>query len=191
MRKLVLQEFVSLDGLATGPNNSVDFIPASTQGDLTFGREQLDLMSRIDTMLLGRMTYQMFSGFWPNVTEGAEKDFADKFNAVPKVVFSTTLERAPWGSWDPGRIVGSDPVAEVTKLKREPGKDILISGSLTIAQLLIDAKLVDEYRLVLCPVVLGGGRSLFREKSPSIPLTVVNASKLDRGAVSLVYFPRE
>ena len=191
MRKLVLQEFVSLDGLATGPNNSVDFIPASTQGDLTFGREQLDLMSRIDTMLLGRMTYQMFSGFWPNVTEGAEKDFADKFNAVPKVVFSTTLERAPWGSWDPGRIVGSDPVAEVTKLKREPGKDILISGSLTIAQLLIDAKLVDEYRLVLCPVVLGGGRSLFREKSPSIPLTVVNASKLDRGAVSLVYFPRK
>jgi len=191
MRKLVLQEFVSLDGLATGPNNSVDFIPASTQGDLTFGREQLDLMSRIDTMLLGRVTYQMFSGFWPNVTEGAEKDFADKFNAVPKVVFSTTLERAPWGSWDPGRIVGSDPVAEVTKLKREPGKDILLSGSLTIAQLLIDAKLVDEYRLVLCPVVLGGGRSLFREKSPSIPLTVVNASKLDRGAVSLVYFPRK
>jgi hypothetical protein len=66
MRKVVLQEFVSIDGLVAGPNDSVDFIPASTQGDSSFGREQAALMDRIDTLLLGRVTYGMFAGFWPN-----------------------------------------------------------------------------------------------------------------------------
>jgi dihydrofolate reductase len=191
MRKVVLQEFVSVDGLVAGPNGSVDFIPASTQGDASFGREQLALMDRIDLLLLGRVTYGMFAGFWPNVTEGAEKEFADRFNAVPKLVFSKRLEHAPWGTWNQGRIVRERAVEEVTRLKQQSGKDMLISGSITIAQLLIDAGVVDEYRLVLCPVVLGSGRPLFRDNAGSIPMKLVNAVKLDRGAVSLIYRPRD
>jgi dihydrofolate reductase len=93
MRKVILQEFVSIDGFVAGPNDSVDFIPASTQCDSSFGREQIALMDTIDTVLLGRVTYGMFAGFWPNVTEGEQKEFADKFNAVPKVVFSKTARR--------------------------------------------------------------------------------------------------
>ena len=94
MRKVVLQEFVSLDGLVAGPNGSVDFIPASTQGDRKFGREQVALMDRTDTLLLGRVTYGMFAGFWPNVTGGDEKELADKFNQVQRTREGRRLEDA-------------------------------------------------------------------------------------------------
>lgn len=190
MRKVVLQEFVTLDGLVAGPNDAVDFIPASTGGDLAFGREQVALLDATDTLLLGRVTYGMFAGFWPNVTEGAEKEFADKFNAMPKVVFSKALERAPWGKWNEGRIVRGSAVDEVARLKRQSGKDMLISGSISLAQSLIDEGLVDEYRLVTCPVVLGKGRPLFRDNVRPIQMQLVNAKALDRGAVSLIYHHR-
>ena len=191
MRRVVLQEFVSLDGLAAGENDSVAFIPASTQGDQSFGREQLALMDAIDAILFGAVTYRMFAGFWPNVTEGEEKPFADKVNATPKVVFSKTLERASWGSWDEARIVKGSAVDEVTRLKGEPGRDMLIWGSISLAQSLMAAKLIDEYRLVLCPVVLGSGKPLFGDELASIPMRLVNVQRLDRGVVSLTYVPRQ
>jgi dihydrofolate reductase len=191
MRRVVLQEFVSLDGLAAGENDSVAFIPASTQGDQSFGREQLALMDVIDAILFGAVTYRMFAGFWPNVTEGEEKPFADKVNATPKVVFSKTLERASWGSWDEARIVKGSAVDEVTRLKGEPGRDMLIWGSISLAQSLMAAKLIDEYRLVLCPVVLGSGKPLFGDELASIPMHLVNVQRLDRGVVSLTYVPRQ
>ena len=191
MRKVVLQEFISLDGLAAGPQGSVDFIPASTQGDQSFGREQVALMNRTDTLLLGRVTYAMFAGFWPNVTEGEEKEFADKFNALSKVVFSKTLERAPWGTWSEGRIVRGSAADEVAKLRQQPGKDMLVSGSISLAQSLIDQDLIDEYRLVVCPVVLGKGRPLFRAGVGPLAMRLVSATALDLGAVSLVYHRRE
>jgi dihydrofolate reductase len=189
VRKVVLQEFVSVDGMAAGPNDSVDFIPASTQGDASFGREQSVLIDAVDTLLLGRATYQMFAGYWPNVTEGPEKDFADKFNALSKVVFSKSLERAQWGQWPAGRVATRGAADEVARLRQQPGRNILVSGSITVAQALIEADAIDEYRLVVCPVVLGGGRPLFRERS-NLPLKLTRATTLDRGAVSLVYVPR-
>lgn len=191
MRKVVLQEFVSIDGMAAGPKDTVDFIPASTQADSSFGREQLVLMDTVDTLVLGRVTYQMFVGYWPNAGESdpAQKEFADKFNALSKVVFSKGLERAPWGRWGEGRIVKSGAVDEVARLKQQPGKDLLVSGSLSVAQALMAADAIDEYRLILCPVVLAGGRPLFREQA-DLPLKLVKATALDRGAVSLVYARR-
>ena len=187
MRKLVLQEFVSLDGMAAGPNDSVDFIPASTQGDASFGREQLALMETVDTLLLGRVTYELFAGYWPNVRDGPEKEFADKFNGLSRVVFSKTLDRAPWGSWKEGSVIHGDAAAEVASLKQGSGRDLLLSGSISLAQSLMAAGLVDEFRLVLCPVVLGNGRSLFGANGIQGPMRRVDARPLDRGAVSLVY----
>ncbi len=189
MRKVVLQEFVSLDGRAAGPNDSVDFIPASTGADSSFGREQLLLMDTVDTLLLGRVTYEMFAGYWPNVTEGAEKAFADKFNSLSKVIFSKTLERAPWGRSMEGRIVKRGAVDEVAGLKQQPGRDMLISGSISLAQALMEADAIDEYRLVFCPVVLGSGRPLFREHA-NPQLKLVKATAMDLGAVSLAYARR-
>lgn len=186
MRNVILQEFVSLDGLAAGPNGSVDFVPASTQGDHSFGERQMGFLDSIDTILLGRVTYQMFAGHWPNVTSGDDKPFADKLNAIPKVVFSKTLERAPWGKWDDARIVKNSAAGEVVKLRERAGKDMVIWGSISLAQSLMTAGLIDQYQLVVCPVVLGNGKPLFREKD-SLDMKLLNTRSFDRGAVLLAY----
>ena len=186
MRRLILQEFVSLDGLANGPNESVDFVPRATKGDHRFGLEQMKLLESIDTILLGSVTYRMFAGYWPNVTAGDEKAFADKLNSTPKVVFSNTLDRAPWGSWEDARIVKKSPATEVTRLKQQPGKHIVLWGSISVAQSLMNEKLIDEYRLVVCPVVLGEGRPLFRE-GEAYEMRLQEAKTFDCGAVLLNY----
>ena len=187
MRKVVIQEFVTLNGLAAGPNASIDFVPASTQGDQAFGRDQLAFIETVDTILLGRVTYQMLASYWPQVTAGAENVFADKLNTMPKVVFSRTLDRAPWGTWDEARIVNGTPADEVAKLQRQCGKDMAIWGSITLVQSLIPEGLVDEYRLVICPVVLGSGRPLFNDGITPMSMKLVHAHALDRGAVALTY----
>lgn len=189
MRKVILQEFISLDSLAAGPNDNVDFVPASTQGDKSFGREQLKLMNSVDRILLGRKTYEMFAGYWPKVTKGKEKPFADKLNSIPKIVFSKTLENAPWGDWEEAEIVNDEAGKEIAKLKRRSGKNMVIWGSISVAQSLIKEGLIDEYRLVMCPVVLGSGRPLFLNGVDQFGLKLVEAKKFDRGAVQLKYKP--
>ena len=187
MRKVILQEFVSLDGLASGPDDRVDFVPRAMQGDQSFARAQLELIDSIDTIVLGRVTYQMFSQYWPHVTQPDERAFADKVNATPKIVFSTTLDRAPWGTWDEAAVVKNSAAGEVAKLRQQAGKDLLIWGSLSVAQALINEVLIDEYQLVVCPVVLGGGRQLFRHKVDQFELELLETKPFDRGAVLLKY----
>jgi dihydrofolate reductase len=190
MRKVILQEIVSLDGYAAGPNGDVNFIPESTRGDQRWGAEQSSLMDRVDTLLLGRVTYDFFSQFWPAVNQGEEKEFADKFNGLSKVVFSRTLQRAPWGNWGEAKIVRGNPADEVAKLKTQPGKDMLISGSISIGHALSEANAVDEYHVIVCPVVLGGGRALFRGEAGGKQLELIDSHSLNRGAVSLLYRQR-
>jgi dihydrofolate reductase len=190
MRRVILQEFMSLDGLAAGREDRVDFVQASTKDDRAFGREQLEMMDLVDTILLGRVTYQMFAGYWPHVTQGDESLFAERMNAIPKIVFSRTLDRAPWGTWDDAIVNRSDPPAEVQKLKRQAGKDIVVWGSLSVAQSLIDEALIDEYRLIYCPVALGNGRRLFRNGTHPLELKLAKTTPLERGAVLLHYAPR-
>lgn len=187
MRKVILQEFVSLDGLAAGPNDSVDFIPASTQGDQSFGQHQLRFMDSIDLIVLGRVTYSMFAGHWPNVTSGDDKPFADKLNAIPKVVFSKSLDRAPWGGWDDARIGKGSAATEVAKLRNSPGKDMVIWRSISLAQSLMKEGLIDEYQLVVCPLVLGSGKALFRSKADSFGMKLLRTQSFDLGAVLLAY----
>lgn len=187
MRKVVLQEFVTLDGLATGPNGSVDFVPASLRGDHKFGQEQLALLDAVDLILLGRVTYGMFAGYWPNAKQGKEEPFADKLNATRKVVFSKTLSTAPWGKWDEARIVRTSVCDEVSNLKQQPGKSMLIWGSLSLAQCLMVERLIDEYRLVVCPVALGHGSPLFGVRTVPREMKLLDAKPMDLGAVSLTY----
>jgi dihydrofolate reductase len=191
MRKVILQEFVSLDGLASGPNGGVDFVPAATQGDQAFGREQLSFIDTLDTMLLGRVTYELFVNYWPGIKDGDDKPFADKLNALQKIVFSNTLERAPWGKWEEARVVKSGATQEVAKLKRQPGKDMIVWGSISLAQALIEAQLIDEYRLVFCPLVLGSGRPLFRDTGDELDLRLLETRRYDLGAVSMKYSPEK
>lgn len=189
MRKVILQEFVTLDGLVADADAGVDFVPASTRGDQSFGREQLALMDAIDTILLGRVTYTMFADYWPNPTEEEDARFAQKINSIPKVVFSKTLDRAPWGTFDEARVVKKPASEEVRKLKQQAGKDMVIWGSISVAQSLIGEGLIDEYRLVVCPLVLGSGRPLFDGKLPKVDMKLRSAQPMDLGAVSLRYTP--
>jgi len=191
MRRVILQEFVTLDGLAAGPNGSTDFVPASTKGDRSFGEEQSRLMDALDTILLGRVTYEMFSRYWPDVADPDEKPFADKINSIPKVVFSRTLDRAPWGKWKEARVVKASPAGEVAKLKQQSGKDMIVWGSLSLAQFLMREGLFDEYRMMICPVALGDGRSLFHDKVDAGSMKLVGMKAFDRGVALLKYHAEE
>ena len=187
MKSVILQEFVSLDALAAGPNGSVDFVPASSKGDQSFGQRQMGFLDSIDTILLGRVTYEMFAGHWPKVASGDDKPFADKLNAIPKIVFSKTLDRAPWGKWEPAKVVKTAAGQEVAKLRQGSGKNMVIWGSISLAQSLMKEGQIDEYQLIVCPVVLGSGRPLFPEKSASFDMKLLQTRSFDRGTVLVAY----
>jgi dihydrofolate reductase len=188
MRHVILQEFLSLDGMAAGPGDSTDFIPAAMSNDQSFGDRQLEFLQSIDTILLGRKTYEMFAAYWPDVTSGPEVEFAHRINTTPKVVFSRTLERAPWKNWEDARIVGTSAAREVKRLRQLPGGDMVIWGSLAIAQALMREGLIDDYQLVVLPTVLGEGRRLFGDSALG-DMHLLNARSFDRGAVLLSYSP--
>ena len=189
MRKVIVQEFVSLDGMAAGENDSVDFVPATTSGDESFGARQLSFMETVDTILLGRKTYELFAGYWPNVTSGDDKEFADRINAIPKIVASRTLDRAPWGEYAEATVIKDQLSEEVAKMKRQTGRDIVVWGSLSVVQALEDDDLIDDYQLIVCPIVLGAGRRLFREGTGGYDLTLRDTRSFDRGMVLLSYAP--
>ena len=188
MRNVILQEFVSIDGLAAGPNGSVDFIPAATRDDSSLDRHQLQLTKSIDLILLGRVTYEMFTGYWPNQTT-KDDPAADVLNQTPKLVFSRTLKRAPWGKYAEAKVVRDDPAETVRKLKRESGKEMIVWGSLSIARALHQAGLIDRYELFALPVVLGSGIPLFGEEVSQRELKLKEVTAFDRGAVVLKYVP--
>jgi dihydrofolate reductase len=178
MRKVVVQQFVTLDGYAAGPNGELDFVTESgAAADPTSGPfvdKQRAFIESLDTILLGAVTYRMFADYWPEQTTETQ-GIADALNATPKVVFSSTLESAPWGSWEPARVVSGSAAEEVGRLKAEPGKDMVLWGSLALSDALMRAGLVDEYRLQVCPVVLGRGKRLFEDGLSTQWLTQLEA----------------
>ena len=187
MRRVIVQEFVTLDGFAAGPNGELDFIAESTAVDSVdseAARDQLRFTGGIDTILLGAVTYRMFCQYWPEQTTESEL-IADALNAIPKVVFSTTLEDAPWGAWEPARIVADSASAEVQRLKGEEGKDMVLWGSLSVAQSLIAEGLVDEVQLWICPVLLGQGQRLFPDGTDAQRVRWLDTKSYEGGVVSL------
>jgi dihydrofolate reductase len=191
MRTVILQEFVSIDGMAAGHDGSVNFVPAATAGDQSFGRRQLAFIDSVDTIVLGRVTYEMFAKHWPNVTSGDDKPFAEKLNALPKIVFSRTLERAPWGAFDEATIVRENAPEAMAKLKQKPGKDIVIWGSLTLAQSLMNERLIDEYQLIICPTLMPDGVPLFHAEAKKLDLRLLITKSFDHGTVLLSYTPAQ
>jgi dihydrofolate reductase len=182
MRKVVVQQFVTLDGYAAGPNGELDFVTETgAAADPTSGpfvEDQLAFIESLDTILLGAVTYRMFAAYWPEQTTETQA-IADALNATPKVVFSSTLESASWGSWEPARLVSGSAAEEVRRLKAEPGKDMVVWGSLALSNSLMRDDLVDEYRLQVCPVVLGRGKRLFEEGLASQWLTHLETNTYD------------
>ena len=188
MRRLILEEWLSLDGFAADKDGKLDFFPSS-ETDKFSDRDQLKFLDSVDTVLLGRRTYELFVDFWPTATTDREI-IADRLNTLPKVVFSNTLSEAPWGKWSPARVVRGDAVAEIKRLKGQAGKHMVLWGSIALAQALIAADLIDEYHLQICPTLVGGGRPLFPRLQGYANLKRVNVRTYDTGVVTVHYEPQ-
>lgn len=176
MRKLVVTEFVSLDGVVEDPAWT---FPYWNDEIAAFKGEET---SASDALLLGRVTYEGFAAAWPESTD----EGADYFNSVRKYVVSTTLEEPL--EWNNSTLIKGDVVEEITNLKRQDGKDITVHGSAALAQTLMRHDLVDRYRLLVYPVVLGEGKRLFEEGVPAT-LKLLESRSFDSGVVALVYEP--
>jgi dihydrofolate reductase len=187
MRKLILEEWLSLDGFAADKDGKLDFFP-STEANRYSDNDQLTFLDSIDTILLGRVTYELFADFWPTATTDKEI-IADRLNEIPKLVFSNTLQKAPWGKWPEARVIGGDAVEHIKSLKQKDGKDMVIWGSISLAQSLIKAGLIDQYHLQVCPTATGGGRPLFPNLSEYLDLKLIDVKKYDTGVVFLKYHP--
>jgi dihydrofolate reductase len=185
MGKIVVTEFVSLDGVMEDPGGSEDFKHGGWSFQIDRGEEgdrfKLDETMSTDALLLGRRTYEGFAEAWPQ----REGEFADKFNNMPKYVVSSTLKDPGWTNStviDPGDLAG-----EVKKLREESEGDIVVHGSAQLAQSLIDQGLVDELRLMVFPVVLGSGKRLFGDTSDKHSLKLTDSKFVGDGVAILVY----
>jgi dihydrofolate reductase len=185
MGKLVVSQFVSVDGGIEDPGGSEGW----DRGGWAFKYERgpdgdrfkLDEVMSADALLLGRVTYEGFAEAWPS----REGEFADKFNNMPKYVVSTTLEDPDWNNTT---VISDDVAAQVAKVKDSHDGDILVNGSATLIETLVDNDLVDEYRLMVFPVVLGGGKQLFSDTSKAAGLKLTDAKPAGETQI-LIYEP--
>jgi dihydrofolate reductase len=183
MRKLIFQEWLSMDAFAADKNGSVTFIESTTLNKYS-DLDQLRWMDTIDTILLGANTYKLFIEFWPTATTDQEV-IADKLNSIPKIVFSKSLKKAPWGKF-PDAVISTDAIATVKDLKTKQGKDMVLWGSISVAQQLMKENLIDEYHLRIVPIVLGEGRRLFESTGP-MNFELYYSRQYDSGLMLLQY----
>jgi dihydrofolate reductase len=183
--RIVVTEFVSLDGVIEDPGGSEDFKYGGWSFEYNRGEEgdkfKLDEAFESEALLLGRVTYEGFADSWPS----REGEFADKFNSMPKYVVSTTLDDAEWNNSTV--IKGDDVPGEVAKLRDQLDGDIVVHGSARLAQTLLQNDLVDELRLMVFPVVLGDGKRLFGETSDKKGLRLADSKTVGDGVAILVY----
>ncbi len=175
MRKLIVTEFVTLDGIMEAPEQwAFEFHTEET------AKFKLDEMLQADALVLGKNTYDIFARSWPSMSG----ELADQMNGIQKHVVSTTATELAWGN---SQAVTGDPVAAVSALKSQHGADILVAGSASVVQALTQHRLVDEYRLLVCPLVLGSGQRLFTASCAPAHLTLAEMKTFDTGALLLRY----
>jgi dihydrofolate reductase len=186
MGRIVVTEFVSLDGVMEAPGGGEDFEHAGWTFEIARGDEgdkfKLDEALEAEALLLGRRTYEGFAAAWP----GREGEFADKFNNMPKYVVSSTLEQAEWNN---STLLKGDVAEEVSRLREQPGGDIVVHGSAQLVQTLLEHDLVDELRLMVFPVVLGSGKRLFGATSDKKRLRLADSKTVGDGVEILIYEP--
>jgi len=184
MRKLVVFNNVTLDGYFAGVNGDIGWAHKS---DPEWNAFVADNASGGGLLLFGRVTYELMTAYWPT-PEALKNDpvVAERMNNLPKIVFSRTLDKA---SWKNTKLVKGDPAAEVRKMKKEPGKDMAIFGSGSIVSHLAQEGLVDEYQIVMNPVVLGKGRTMFDGIKEKLTLKRTKTRTFGNGNVLLCYEP--
>jgi dihydrofolate reductase len=183
MRKLIMFNMVSLDGFFAGPNGEIDWHNVDAEFN-DFAIAQLDAT---DGLIFGRITYQLMADYWP--TPAALNDdpiVAAKMNVLPKVVFSRTLDKAEWTNT---RLVKEDAVAAISRLRQQPGRDLFLFGSANLAETFTPRGLIDEYRIMVNPVLLGSGKPLFRNVKDRLHFKLANTKTFRSGNVLLYYQP--
>jgi dihydrofolate reductase len=188
--KVIVSEFVTLDGVMEDPGGAEEFerggwsfrFDRGDKGD----RFKLDELLASDALLLGRVTYEGFAAAWPTMTD--EVGFADKMNGMPKYVVSTTLEEPL--EWNNSRLIKANVTEEVSRLKQQPGGDILVNGSAQLVHTLMEHDLIDEYRLMVFPIVVGTGKRLFGDVGREKALRLVDTQPVGPdGVLILTYEP--
>jgi dihydrofolate reductase len=182
MRRVGAWELVSLDGIMEGPENW-----AFSYSNEEMGEASASGMARSDTLLLGRVTYEHMAAYWPNQPGGTP--MVDYINSVPKIVVSATLEEPL--EWNNSTVIGGNAAEEIAKLKRRPGKNITILGSGALVRSLLRDGLLDELRLMVHPVILGGGKRLFEDEEDRKALKLVDSHTFATGVVYLTYRPAD
>jgi dihydrofolate reductase len=192
MGKIVVTEFISLDGVIEAPGGGEDYEHGGWSFEFKRGAEgdkfKFDELMAAEVQLLGRVTYQGFAKAWPAM--GTDK-FGEKMNAMPKYVVSTTLSPED-ADWENSTVIGGDMASEVGQLKQQVTGDILVAGSAKLVQSLTEHGLVDEYRLMVFPIVLGSGKRLFAEGTARTQLRLVDSTPVGPdGVFILTYAPAE
>jgi dihydrofolate reductase len=183
MTRIVVTEFLSLDGCIDEPRWTFQF-DRGAEGD----KFKFDELFGSDALLLGRTTYQGFAQAWPNM---GHDDFGQRMNSIPKYVVSATLSEAD-ATWGDTTIIRDNVPAEIAKLKAQPGGDLLVEGSCQLVQELAKHGLVDEYRLMVFPIILGGSKRLFPDSvNEQTTLKLTSSRTLDSGILLLTYEPAE
>ena len=186
MGRIVITEYISVDGVVEAPSGAEDFARVGWVDDFRRGPEGDDFKvaetMASDALLLGRATYDGFAPVWPQV-EGA---FADRFNTMPKYVVSTSMDDAEWSN---STVLEGDLAKAVADVKQKHDGDIVVHGSAQLAQALLEQDLVDELRLMVFPVVLGSGKRLFGETSDKKPFRLVDSKAVGDGVAILIYQP--
>lgn len=193
MARVTLTTFLSLDGVMQAPGDPDEdrtggFDHGGWQfpyADDALHRFVGDWLAAADGLLLGRRTYEIFAAYWPNIT-GQDDPVANRLNTLPKYVASTTLDRVEWNN---SRLLRGDVAREVARLREGPGRELQIHGSGTLARTLMNADLIDEYRLWIHPVVLGAGIRLFADGVTPKALRLTDVKRTGTGVVVHVYTP--
>jgi dihydrofolate reductase len=187
VRRVIVSEFVSLDGVIEDPRWTFRFMSEERE------RFKFDELAASDALLLGRVTYEGFAAAWPNMMEQYEgprraelQEYTDMMNGYPKYVVSTTLEEPL--EWSNSTLIKGNVAEEVSRLKQQPGKDILVFGSGDLVNTLMQHGLIDEYRLMVFPVVVGSGKRLFDNIETTV-LRLVETKTFGSGVVVLSYRP--
>jgi dihydrofolate reductase len=186
MRKLAVFNSTSLDGYFVDANGDMSFAHNVNQ-DAEWDVFVAGNASGGGTLVFGRITYELMAGYWPTPLAAEQMPVvAERMNNLPKVVFSRTLEKAPWSNT---KLVKGDLISEIRKMKNEPGEDMVILGSGSIVSQLAGQGLIDEYQIVVIPVALGKGRTMFEGARGNVSLKLIKSRTFINGNVLLCYEP--
>lgn len=182
MRKLVVAEFITLDGFIARENGEMDFF-SQFQNDQ---KAMVEAQKNWDCILMGKNTYEIMSHFWPKNKDEKNK-VASFMNNTPKVVISSSLKNGIWGEYDPAEIIKTNVVENVKELKSRKGKDIVLMGSAITSQYLLENKLVDEYYLWVYPIIIGKGKSLFGGLKQDRIFAMLEEKLMSKGVINISY----